>query len=196
LTAKYPISSSVCYDKLFDSYRKYILNLSTNLEPTSYVVASTQPHWVEAMNAELSALAANNTWTLVPLPKSKKAIGSKWVYKIKYKSNGDSERHKARLVAKGYNQVESIDYYDTFAPVAKLTSVHLLLSIASIENWNLHQLDINNAFLHGDLKEDVYMKIPQGLHVFDKGLVCKLNRSLYGLKQASACGSKNYPLFF
>jgi hypothetical protein len=86
------------------------------------------------MNAELSALAANNTWSLVKLPKGKKAIGSKWVYRIEYKSNGEIERHKARLVAKGYNQIEGIDYLDTFAPVAKLTSVHLLLAVVAINN--------------------------------------------------------------
>ena len=101
------------------------------------------------MHNELDALARNNTWTLVRLPPGKKAIGSKWVFKIKYNANGSIEQYKARLVAKGYNQTQGIDYFDTFAPVAKLSSVRILLSI-----------DINNSFLLGDLHENVYMNSP------------------------------------
>ncbi|XP_062103314.1 uncharacterized mitochondrial protein AtMg00820-like [Humulus lupulus] len=104
------------------------------------------------MKAELQALESNKTWQIVSLPPGQHTIGSKWLYKIKYKENGAIDRYKARLVAKGYSQKHGIDYFDTFAPVAKFNTLKLLLAVAAIKNWSLCHLDINNAFLHGDFK--------------------------------------------
>lgn len=136
------------------------------------------------MESEISALNANHTWDLVPLPSGKKAIGSKWVYKVKLKSDGSLERCKARLVAKGYNQKFGIDYEETFSPVVKMSTVRTIIALASSKNWPLYQLDVNNAFLHGDLFEEVYMCVPEGVPN-PHNLVCRLKKSIYGLKQAS-----------
>ena len=135
------------------------------------------------MKFELDALEKNGTWIIMDLPEDVRPIGNKWVYKVKYRVDGSIERYKARLVAKGYNQVEGLDFFDTFSPVAKLTTVRTLLALASIYSWHLHQLDVNNAFLHGDLHEDVYMVVPQGVKCSKPNQVCKLLKSLYGLKQ-------------
>ena len=138
------------------------------------------------MDKEIEALEVNNTWTLTPLPLGKSVIGYKWVYRVKYLPNGTIERYKAGLVAKCFTQKYGLDYSETFFPVAKLVSVRIVLSLAAVKGWFLHQMDVNNAFLHGELLEDVDMCLPPGFH--SKGehhLVCKLNKSLYGLKQAS-----------
>lgn len=137
------------------------------------------------MNLEISALGVNGTWSLVSLPPNVIPIGNKWVHNIKRKADGSVERFKARLVAKGYNQIEGLDYFDTFSPVAKLTTIRMVLALASIHGWLLHQLDVNNAFLHGDLYEDVYMQIQEGVTCADSTKVYKLHKSLYGLKQVS-----------
>jgi hypothetical protein len=109
---------------------------------------------------KITELEDNHTWLLTNLPPNKIPIGCKWVYKVKLKVDGSIERYKARLAAKGYTQQEGFDYYNTFSPVAKLTTVKCLRALAASNGWLLHQLDVNNAFLHGELNEEVYMKLP------------------------------------
>ncbi|RVW88050.1 Retrovirus-related Pol polyprotein from transposon RE2 [Vitis vinifera] len=134
---------------------------------------------------EMAALHSNGTWDLVVLPSGKSTVGCRWVYAVKVGPDGQVDRLKARLVAKGYTQVYGSDYGDTFSPVAKIASVRLLLSMAAMCSWPLYQLDIKNAFLHGDLAEEVYMEQPPGFVAQgESGLVCRLRRSLYGLKQS------------
>lgn len=139
------------------------------------------------MATELDVLKLNNTWTLVHFPAGHTPIGCKWVYRIKYQASGAIERYKVRLVAKGYNQIEGIDYQETFSPTAKLTTLRCLLTVVVARHWYIHQLDVQNAFLHGDLHEAVYMEPPPGLPIRRQGekLACRLNKSLYGLKKAS-----------
>ena len=137
------------------------------------------------MNEEMAALHVNKTWDLVPLPKDKNMIGCKWIYKVKHNADGSVSRYKARLVAKGYAQTYGIDYEETFSPVAKMATVRTIIAVAASKNWVLHQMDVKNAFLHGDLQEEVYMEQPQGYEdATHPDYVCKLKKALYGLKQA------------
>ncbi|KAL4575087.1 hypothetical protein LXL04_021928 [Taraxacum kok-saghyz] len=293
----YPISEVLSYSKLSSTHFAYSCSLSTQAEPTSYKEAIQYPEWKQAMDEEIQALELNNTWTVVPLPKDRKPLGCKWVFKLKRKADGSIERHKARLVAKGFNQQEGVDFLDTYSPVAKLvtnkiwkfarlgkwssaaadtgrvigtrvvswaqsvlefcfhnkiwkfarlgkwssaaadtgrvigtrvvswaqsvlefcfhvfscgeskeldiaqvrsktTSTRLSFSTIKMQGvtaqkwWPLLQLDVNNAFLNGDLEEEVYIQLPQGYTpptVKDAKvpLACKLQKSLYGLRQAS-----------
>nr|GEX39782.1 ribonuclease H-like domain-containing protein [Tanacetum cinerariifolium] len=136
----------------------------------------------DAMNQEMDAILRNGTWEIVKLPKGRKAIGSKWIYKIKFRSSGEIDRYKARLVAQGFGQKEWIDYEETFSLVVKMVTIRCLLNIAVSMSWPVFQLDVNNAFLYGDLEEVFYMKPPEGYFSFDNK-VCRLKKSLYGLKQ-------------
>ncbi|CAM8940033.1 unnamed protein product [Rhodiola kirilowii] len=138
------------------------------------------------MNKEIAALEVNHTWIITELPPNQPLTDCKWIFRIKLKSDGSIERYKARWVAKGFTQIEGLDYNETFAPVAKMTTVRCLLAIAVIRSWPIFQLDVDNAFLHGSLDEDVYMKLPPGYVKSEReaGKVCKLTKSLYGLKQA------------
>ena len=105
------------------------------------------------MNEEYRSLLANDTWDLVPLPKGRKLVRCRWVYKTKFGPNGKVDRHKAHLVAKGFSQVEGIDYTETFSPIAKMNSIYLVLSLVASFKWEVHQIDVKSAFLHGDFHE-------------------------------------------
>ncbi|KAL0457111.1 UNVERIFIED_CONTAM: Retrovirus-related Pol polyprotein from transposon RE1 [Sesamum latifolium] len=175
---------SYTFPGLSSAYTCFVASLSALQEPRSYREAAASKEWREAMNAEILALGRNQTWEITQVPPGKRAIGCKWVFRSKLKTDGTVDRYKARLVAKGYTQVEGVDYVESFSPVAKPVTVRLLLAIAAARNWEIHQLDVNNAFLHGRLDEEIFMTPPEGYQVAP-GSVCRLTRSLYGLKQAS-----------
>nr|GEV34380.1 ribonuclease H-like domain-containing protein [Tanacetum cinerariifolium] len=180
---KYGIKKYVSYSKLnFENYC-VITQLNKTKEPKSYFKASNYPHWTDAMNQEMDALLRNGTWEMVQLPEGKKAIGSKWIYKIKFRSSGEIDRYKARLVAQGIEQKEGIDYEETFSHIVKMVTVICLLNIDVSMSWHVFQLDVNNVFLYGDLEEVVYMKPPERYFPSDNK-VCRLKKTLYGLKQA------------
>ena len=134
---------------------------------------------------ELDAHARNQTWTVAKLPPGCKAIGSRWVFKIKRKADGSVERYKARIVAKGFSQRPGFDFFETFAPTAKFAAIRAVLAIAAIEDLHLRSLDISHAFINGDLDADVYMEQPEGFEQGGPDYVCHLKKSIYGLKQAA-----------
>ncbi|KAL4274119.1 hypothetical protein GQ457_13G011820 [Hibiscus cannabinus] len=180
--SSHTVAQVMSYQNLSDNHLSYINNVEILSEPKNYKQAVLSNAWQKAMDEELAALDRNKTWEIVSLPPGKQAIGCKWVYKTKLKSDGTLERYKARLVAKGYTQQPGIDYFDTFSPVAKITTIRTLLALAATNGWFLEQLDVNNAFLHGFLNEEVYMLLPPGVSSSIPNAVCKLTKSLYGLK--------------
>ncbi|RVW75577.1 Retrovirus-related Pol polyprotein from transposon RE2 [Vitis vinifera] len=181
----HPIYNFLSYHRLSSPYSAFVSAISSVSLPKSTHEALSHPGWRQAMVDEMAALHSNGTWDLVVLPSGKSTVGCRWVYAVKVGPDGQVDRLKARLVAKGYTQVYGSDYGDTFSPVAKIASVRLLLSMAAMCSWPLYQLDIKNAFLHGDLAEEVYMEQPPGFVAQgESGLVCRLRRSLYGLKQS------------
>nr|GME03892.1 retrovirus-related Pol polyprotein from transposon TNT 1-94 [Ipomoea batatas] len=173
------------YKRVSPGFKVFATNILGIQEPKSYNEAIHHECLKADMQAEIDALQANKTWELTTLPPSKQPIRCRWAYKVKHKADGIVERYKARLVAKGYTQTCGIDYVDTFSLVPKVTTIRTLLVVAAARGWQLCQLDVNNAFLHGDLKEEVYMALPPGFVPKQPGQVCKLKMSLYGLKQAS-----------
>lgn len=164
--------------------------------PTSFTKAHTMPEWQEAMQQEINALQQNQTWSLVPPPPVGNVVGNWWLYKIKTHADGSIERYKARLVAHGFTQEYGLDYNETFSPVVKPVTIRAVLSVALAGSWPISQLDISNAFLNGDLKETIYMVQPQGfVDPLHPHYVCKLNKSIYGLRQSPRCWTKRLRSF-
>ena len=163
----------------------FITNKNTPCEPTSFSQAMKDAQWLHAMKTEFTALQHNQTWKLVPRSTFMNVISCKWVFKLKHKYDGSIERYKARLVAKGFKEEDGFDYDETFSPVIKITTVRILLSLAISQRWLIHQLDVSNAFLHGELQETIFMEQPPGfINSAFPHHVCQLNKSLYGVKQA------------
>ena len=166
-------------------------NAGQILEQKSLEEALTSEHgkqWKDAADSEYESLMKNETWKLVELPSGRKPIGCKWVFKVKYGSDGKVERFKGRLVAKGYAQQYGIDYEETFSPVVRFSSIRLLLAYAVQNDMLVHQMDVVTAFLNGKLEEEIYMEQPDGyIQPGKEHLVCKLQKSLYGLKQSPRC---------
>ncbi|KAI5336426.1 hypothetical protein L3X38_015693 [Prunus dulcis] len=157
----------------------------SSIEPTCVSQAVKDPLWRQAMSNEFNALIRNGTWELIPSLPSQNLIGCKWVFRIKRHPDGTIDRYKARLVAKGFHQRPGVDFSDTFSPVVKPTTIRIVLHLAVTHGWPIRQLDVNNAFLHGTLLENVYMVQPPGfVDSNHPSYVCKLRKALYGLKQA------------
>lgn len=166
--------------------------------PSTYQQAlnsSEKEEWKKAIKSELQALNSKQTWTLVKRDPSQKVIGSKWVFAIKRDEHGNIQRYKARLVALGYRQTQGVDYSETYSPVANMNSVRTFLALSSQKGYFIQQFDVDTAFLNGKLEEDIYMLPPEGTDVNDDE-VCKLNNSLYGLKQAAAVWYKTISKVF
>jgi hypothetical protein len=165
-----------------------------NAEPESFEEATSSGNaeqWKQAMDEEIQSLKQNQTWTLVEPPKNQQVIDNRWVYKIKRNEDGSVQKYKARLVARGFRQVAGVDYNETFSPVTKFDSIRMILCVAASEKLILRQFDVKTAFLYGNIDEILYMQQPDGYQDGTKR-VCKLNRSLYGLKQASRCWNQSF----
>jgi len=169
----YPIANYVTCTNFSVSHKNFLAAITKIKEAKFYNEAARDPQWRAAMEEEIRALEKNKMWVLQDLPKEKKPISCKWVYRVKYNSNGTLQWYKARLVIHGDHQVEGLDYNKTFAPIAKMSSLRCFLSVAVTRQWELHQLDVNNAFLQGDLDEEVYMKLPRGFTCSSPTKVCR-----------------------
>ena len=185
-----PVRRSTRERRQPDYYGRQSINLTRTQEPTSFKEAISSPDqskWKKAMKIEMKSLKDNNVWELVELPSGRKTVGSKLVFKVKTGADGNVERYKVRLVAQGYMQMYGADYDKTFCPVARQESLRLLLALSVQHVFKLHQVDMTAAFPNGNL-EEVYMAQPEGF--MSKGqehLVCRLKKSIYGLKQSLRC---------
>jgi histone deacetylase 1/2 len=167
-----------------------------SLIPKSYRAALADPNWGAAMEEKVAALSQNKTWDLIPRPPGTNVISSKWVFKIKYNPDGSFQRYKDRWAVRGYSQRHGVDFGETFSPVVKPATVRTVLSLVVSRRWSVHQLDVKNAFLHGMLTKTVYYAQPSGfedsVHPY---FICRLNKSLYGLKQASRAWNNTFAAY-
>lgn len=164
-------------------------------EPRTLSKALSGPEaqkWKEAANEEYSSLIKNGTWKLTTLPQNRKAISNRWIFKRKYDQDGNISRYKARLVVRGFSQIAGLDYLETFAPVIKFTTVRIVLALVAQLDLECHQMDVKTAYLNGEVEEELYMEQPVGfVQKGQEDLVCKLEKSLYGLKRVQRTGIQN-----
>ena len=157
-----------------------------SIEPTHYQEAlksKEKEQWMDAMQTEYNSLIENNTWTICELPKDRKPIKSKWIFKKKTQGVPENIKFKARLVAQGFSQRHGIDYDETFSPVANMATLRIIIGLRAI-GWTVRQLDVDTAYLNANLDSNIYITQPKGFEVKNPELVCKLNKAIYGLKQA------------
>ena len=180
--------------RLPKKYEEFELNYVETDIPSTYkeaLACDNAENWRTAINEEIEALEKNQTWEEVELPSGRKAIGSKWVFRIKRNPDGTISRYKARLCAKGFAQKKNIDYGEIFSPTTRYDSIRVLLAVAAAHNYEIQQFDIKTAFLYGNLSEDIYMSLPDDMNN-KPNLVCKLRKALYGLKQAPRCWNHKF----
>ena len=187
------------FDEYADHVKHSALCVNQISEPQTLSEALNSEYssqWKHAADSEYNSLIENKTWDLVELPPNRQAVGCKWVFKVKHKSDGKVERFKARLVAKGYSQKYGLDYDETFSPVVRFSSIRTLLAFAVDKEMHIHQMDVETAFLNGSLEEEIYMEQPEGyVKPGNENLVCHLKKSLYGLKQSPRCWNKAFSVF-
>ena len=152
-----------------------LMSQLTSSEPSSYEEAASKQVWVDAMIEEYKSIMKNDVWKVVPRPTGKSVVTSRWLYKIKHAADGSVEKYKARFVARGFTQKEGIDYDETFAPVARYTTIKTIISLAAVFGWKLHQMDVKTAFLNGKIEEEVYNFILNNL----KALLLMERRPMY-----------------
>ena len=172
------------------------VNLIEDDEPSTYeeaILDINSLKWLEAMKSEIDSMYTNHVWTLVDAPEGVKPIGCRWIFKKKIDMDGNIQVYKARLVAKGYRQKPGVDYDETFSPVAMIKSIRIMLAIAACYDYEIWQMDVKTVFLNRSLLKDVYMQQPDGFVMPEHAnKVCKLNRSIYGLKQASKSWNQRF----
>jgi hypothetical protein len=168
--------------KPFSDYTALMCDLLEE-EPTCFEEANQRKEWADAMTEEYQSIMKNKVWEIVPKPKNKDGVSSRWLFKIKHVVDGSIEKYKERFVPRGFSQKEGINYEETFAPVAKYTSIRTIIALAAKMKWKMHQMDVKTAFLNGVIEEEVYIEQPQGFEVEDrKSHVYILKKALYGLK--------------
>lgn len=179
-------SQAVCsFAEFLEEHYSFMVSLDESYVPRSYEETMMIQEWRDSVNDEADAMIRNDTWYESELPKGKRAVSCKWIFTIKYLFNGKIDRRKTRLVARGFTQTYGEDYIDTFAPVAKLHTIRIVLSVATNLGWDLWKMDVKNAFLQGELEDEVYMLPPPGLEGMVKpGNVLRLKKAFYGLKQS------------
>ena len=162
-------------------------------EPSSFEEANNDKFWVKAMEEELDQIQKNETWELVPRPKNKNVIGTKWVFQKKLNEEGQVTRNEARLVCKGYAQVEGIDFEENFSPIARMEAIRMILAYACSKKIKVYQMDVKSTFLNGELEEEVYIEQPEGFQMsYEKGYVCRLKKALLALNRLSELGMRDW----
>lgn len=183
-----PVTRSGRTSKLPPKLRDFYLHVAeipkTISLPISAEAALQHPGWKLAMEDELASIYKNGTWDLVPLPVDRKAIATKWIYRVKTNADGTIAKLKARLVAKGFQQKAGQDYFETFAPVVKWNTLRSIVALAGYQGWNIFHFNVKTAFLNGIIEEDIYVSPPPGFDSSSQSnYVCKLKKALYGLEQ-------------
>lgn len=178
----------------FTGYRATSVGSFSTDAPQRYCDIGKRSDWTEWMKAiddELRSMEANGVWKMMPCPRGVKPLKSRWIFRVKEDEDGQAVRYKARLVAKGYLQRHGVDFEETYAPVAKLSTVRTVLAVGVHKQFHFHQMDVKTAFLHGDLKEDIFMEVPEGVETVPN-MACKLLKSLYGLQQSPRCWNEKF----
>ena len=192
----YPISDYSSTTAFTAKHQAFLAKITTYYVPKTYKEAVKDPRFNGAMKSEIAALEDNYTWDVTHLPQGKRAISCRWLYSNKYRADGTLERPKARLVACGNRQKEGLDYKDTFAPVAKMNTVWFILKVAAAKGWEVHQMDIHNAFLHGDLEEEIYMQLPPGFQTDDAQRFADFENPCMASNNLLAVGLQSSSRFF